>query len=446
MKKILFCFLSIVNIITGLAQTDVNKGPINIKPGVIDGIVVQDEIPTKTKIPYEHVRAADLVWSKRVFSRIDAREKMNHDIFLPYEKYLGLFTMEPPKTLDEAMNHKGWVRNQERLSLWTIILQHLMNGDLTMYFVADTNDVSFEREDGYNFKYPLEKIYDNNGNAFRDSYFHPTQGSYRKEINKRIGVNKEAEELQIDFQGALTTMTTKPGYGTFQSWIDYMISQDYDVNNVGAQWKSALEDRRGDKDLEKAWKKAMADPNSSNQEIALMIEAKTVYLGSEMITAYNIKEDWYFDKERSILDRRIIAIAPVAKFVYDDKKEKVSGRKGMVVRDPFSGGFISADCITQATLSMGPTTQFIELPIFWLYFPELRNVITNYFVFNDQNDSQWMSFDDLFWKRRFTSKIYKVSDKFDREIQDYKYGVDALYEAERLKEKIRNWEINVWNY
>jgi hypothetical protein len=57
-----------------------------------------------------------------------------------------------------------------------------------------------------------------------------------------------------------------------------------------------------------------------------------------------------------------------------------------------------------------------------------------------------MSFDDLFWKRRFTSTIYKVSDKFDREIEDYKKGVDALYRAEKIKDEIRTWEIDVWNY
>ncbi|HBW85546.1 MAG TPA: gliding motility protein GldN, partial [Crocinitomicaceae bacterium] len=44
------------------------------------------------------------------------------------------------------------------------------------------------------------------------------------------------------------------------------------------------------------------------------------------------------------------------------------------------------------------------------------------------------------------AQIYRVSDKFDREIEDYKFGVDALYEAERIKEQIREWEINVWNY
>lgn len=62
-------------------------GPMNtyVSPGVVDGVVVSDEVPRRTKVPYEHVRLADYVWSKRVFSRIDAREKMNHDLFYPFD-------------------------------------------------------------------------------------------------------------------------------------------------------------------------------------------------------------------------------------------------------------------------------------------------------------------------------------------------------------------------
>jgi hypothetical protein len=87
-----------------------------------------------------------------------------------------------------------------------------------------------------------------------------------------------------------------------------------------------------------------------------------------------------------------------------------------------------------------------ERELFWLYFDELRDVLVNYYVYNEKNDTQWMSFDDLFWKRKFSSTIYKVSDKFDRDIEDYKFGVEALYESEKVKESIRNWEHDLWNY
>jgi len=87
-----------------------------------------------------------------------------------------------------------------------------------------------------------------------------------------------------------------------------------------------------------------------------------------------------------------------------------------------------------------------EKEMFWLYFPELRNVIVNYYTYNDKSDALWMSFDDLFWKRKFNAQIYRTSDKFDREIEDYRFGVDALREAEKIKGEIRKWEHDVWNY
>ncbi len=57
-----------------------------------------------------------------------------------------------------------------------------------------------------------------------------------------------------------------------------------------------------------------------------------------------------------------------------------------------------------------------------------------------------MSFDDLFWKRQFISTIYKESNVFDRQIESYRTGVDALMEAEKIKEEIRLFEHDVWNF
>ena len=73
-------------------------------------------------------------------------------------------------------------------------------------------------------------------------------------------------------------------------------------------------------------------------------------------------------------------------------------------------------------------------------------IFNNYFVYNEANDAQWMSFDDLFWKRRFNAVMYKESNVYDRTIDSYKNGVDALHEAERIKEEIRTIEHDVWNF
>lgn len=140
----------------------------------------------------------------------------------------------------------------------------------------------------------------------------------------------------------------------------------------------------------------------------------TLWYNSKDIVEYRIKEDWFFDKQRGEMDVRIIAIAPV---VYDteidiDGNEQINGKK----------------------------------ELFWLYFPHCRYVFNNYFTYNDKNDSQWMSFDDLFWKRRFSSYIYKESNRFDRTIDSYAHGAEALYESERITNEMRTFEHDLWSY
>ena len=84
--------------------------------------------------------------------------------------------------------------------------------------------------------------------------------------------------------------------------------------------------------------------------------------------------------------------------------------------------------------------------MFWLYFPHCRFVLNNYYTYNSKNDSQWMSFDDLFLKRRFNSVVYKESNTQDRDISDYRIGIEAIQEAEIIKEEIRGIEHDVWSF
>src|SRR5690554_7431151 len=68
--------------------------------------------------------------------------------------------------------------------------------------------------------------------------------------------------------------------------------------------------------------------------------------------------------------------------------------------------------------------------MFWLYFPtDCRYVFNNYFVYNESNGARWMSFDDYFMKRRFNSFIYKEENVYDRSVEKYRVGVDALMES-----------------
>ena len=119
----LMCFLCVVSVSTSLVAQEEMLGPVpNPAPGVLDGVYVPEHIPTKKLIPWEHVREADAVWSKRVWRYIDMREKINHSMYYPLDK------IEATTILDYE-----WVKHQRRWSLWTVILSNLIAGNLTVY-------------------------------------------------------------------------------------------------------------------------------------------------------------------------------------------------------------------------------------------------------------------------------------------------------------------------
>ena len=86
-------------------------------------------------------------------------------------------------------------------------------------------------------------------------------------------------------------------------------------------------------------------------------------------------------------------------------------------------------------------------PLFWVYFPETRNILINSEVFNlVKNDAERRTYDDIFWKRMFASTIVKQSNVYDRKIPEYMVGLDALLEAENIKAEIFNIEHDLWEY
>jgi hypothetical protein len=374
------------------------------------------------------VRYADYVWAKRVFSRIDAREKLNHEIFFPFDEFDSQF--KPP--VNEAeVDGPLWIKHQERWSLWTVILRHVMLGDLPVYRVSDPiyNPAQII-EDGYQFKYPIERI------SGSEDYF--LNEEYQTSINEVVAALGQGPVIEVNIDGSIEKLQNDPEITqsaqgqTFEVWFDSIVNLSFDPTRSDMLTFPKAE-------LEMRWNKSVANGGSG-----LMREDGPIsFQSSEGITAYNIKEDWFFDKERSVLDKRIIAIAPVCKYTKTEPKQHKELRGSMVVFRDGTEQYYSQELSEFAPLESEST---IQLEMFWMYFPDLRNVMVNYYTYNDRSDAQWMSFDDLFWKRKYSAQIYRTSDKFDREIEDYRFGVDALYEAEKVKSKIRKWEHDVWNY
>jgi len=132
---------------------------------------------------------------------------------------------------------------------------------------------------------------------------------------------------------------------------------------------------------------------------------------SQDIKKYRIKEDWFFDKQRSERYIRIIGIAPLKE--YRDQNGEATGSYEV---------------------------------LFWLYFPECRYVFANWDSFNRFNDAERRSFDDLFQKRMYNSTIVKESNVYDRKLDDVYSGIDQLLKAEEVKEKLFIMEHDLWSF
>ncbi len=135
-----------------------------------------------------------------------------------------------------------------------------------------------------------------------------------------------------------------------------------------------------------------------------------IEIGSQDIKQYWIKEDWFFDKQRSVLDVRIIGICPLRENKGDNGEVR---------------GYS---------------------PMFWLYYPECRPVFANAEVYNRFNDAERRTLEDVLWKRQFGSYVNKESNVYDRSIAEYKLGLDALLEAEKIKNDIFELEHDLWHF
>ena len=134
-----------------------------------------------------------------------------------------------------------------------------------------------------------------------------------------------------------------------------------------------------------------------------------------------VKELWFFDKQRSVMEVRIIGLCPVRIYEKDASSSDPDAEEG--------------------------SETMLKKKLFWVYFPEARKLLANHEVFNPNNDAERKSFDDIFFKRMFSSYIYQESNAYNnRAISDYTVGLETQLEAERIKESIFNYEQDLWEY
>jgi gliding motility associated protien GldN len=253
-----------------------------------DGIYDKENSINRRFIPYTHLREGDVTWEKRVWRKLDMREKQNQPLYFPKEA------------------------NVSRISLMQLMTKYILSGQIMAF-----------RDD--EFLVPFEK------SEIRD-----------KMVLKADSVDQE----QFDSTG-----------------------------------------------------------NSYTIRVAGSIDSTWIY---ENFCEVELKEDWFFDKQKSTLEVRIIGM-----------------------------GF---NVMLKGKEDLGCNN------FFYVYFPACRPFFAKHEVFNTKNDSERRTFEDVFWKRQFSSTVFKESNVYDRNIETFAKGVDALLESDRVKADIFRFEHDLWQF
>jgi len=280
MNKLFVAFLTVSMMFSLALQSQI------IDEAPMDALYEDENIINKDPIPLPSIRAADVMWSKRVWREIDFRQKFNQKFYFPIE------------------TQASWK------SFIIVVLDALKEGQMQAYDISNTDEL-------------LVPI------------------TYSEIVGRQTDT--------------LHNIMRRP-YPPYEEY-DTIIYTDFDPTKV---------------------------------------------------MRLRIKEDWYFDNQRSQMMVRLQAICPIM----------IKERNGQEVTEP----------------------------LFWLSYNDSRDVFAKALVFNRENAAMRLSFDEVFLKRLFDSYIYKEANVFDRRISQYATGVDAMLESERIKRDMFEFEENLWEY
>lgn len=221
--------------------------------------------------------------------------------------------------------------------------------------------------------------------------------------------------------------------------VNFPLYYPIDTNNIGSDRRSlfdVLMKAVKNGDIENIYDDSYFTTKRTLKDIeASMVLVDTTELGIEQFNAgeaispeyitrteisaahveeYHIKGMYYFDKRQGELKYRLLGIAPVVpdvNFLDQDEQDLV--------------------------------------PLFWVFFPDAREVLHNAKAFNGKNTAIPLSFDHILNARRFNGYIFReMNVQGDRSISEYitDNALMQLLESDRIKERIRNFEQDMWTY
>ncbi len=149
---------------------------------------------------------------------------------------------------------------------------------------------------------------------------------------------------------------------------------------------------------------SITDPDDPS----ILLAVDSIELKAPNVVAWELKSDWYFDKQRGEMKNRIIGISPV-------------------VKDPSTSEIYN---------------------IFWIWFPDARQALSTNIAYNPDNNTRRLTFDQILQMRYFNSIVFKEDNVYDRTIDDYKQNrpMEQLLESKRIRETLRNYEHDLWQF
>jgi len=220
-------------------------------------------------------------------------------------------------------------------------------------------------------------------------------------IEENVGSNRKSL-YQVLFEGVKDSTVSEiydDSYFTVKKTLKDMASSFTKIDTTSA----GIDEMNTDIDAYRSGKKKISEEYITRRDIKAID-----------VSGYKIVGYWFFDKRQGEMKYRMLGLCPVVPDIYTmDSEEK----------------------------------DYIEL--FWVYFPAVRDLLHKYTAFNERNSAMSITFDHLLNSRRFNGVIYKEENVYgDRLIEDYlkDNAQMQLLESERVKDKIRNFEQDMWNY
>jgi gliding motility associated protien GldN len=225
-----------------------------------------------------------------------------------------------------------------------------------------------------------------------------------RELDLREKINKVFTYEAVDDNGSqmfITMLMNAVTSGKITAFVDDRFTTEMTTADVFQKTAGGLDTA------------LVRDLNDINKVVGRTVTRKS--FNPKDVTKIRLKEEWVFDRESSRMFVRILGI-----------------------------GILKTEYVPNTKRERGTSS------LFWVYYPDLREMLAKAEVYNPKNMGQnRMTWEELFESRMFGSYIVKSSidnpsNKFIRNLIDD--PILRLLEGENIKEKIFNFEQDLWSY